>query len=137
MTSPATVAPQPDAPSLSEGARIVNTFVAPSKTFTDLNRNSSWFVPYLLLALMSLLMAFTISQKVGWKTLNETQLRLQPKRAAQIEQLPPDQKARSEAIGITITKYVTYGFPVLMLLILVIVAGLLLFSFNFLAGAQV
>jgi len=33
----------PETVPLSEGARIVNTFIAPSKTFTDLRRNASWW----------------------------------------------------------------------------------------------
>ena len=137
MSSLATSAPQPQTPALSEGARIVNTFVAPSKTFTDLNRKASWFAPYLLLALMSLAMAFTVGQKVGWKQLNDTQLRLQPKRAAQMEQMPPEQRARAESLGVTITKVITYAIPVLLIVFCVVIAAVLLFSFNFMAGAQV
>jgi hypothetical protein len=40
-TSSPTPTPVVEAPKLSEGARIVNTFIAPSKTFTDLRRNAS------------------------------------------------------------------------------------------------
>ena len=37
------VTPQPmDAP-MSEPARILNTFIAPAKTFSDLQRNASWW----------------------------------------------------------------------------------------------
>jgi hypothetical protein len=136
MSSVATAASQPNQPALSEGARIINTFVAPSKTFADLNRKASWFVPFLLLAVMGLGMAFVMGDKVGWKQLNDNQMRTRPKQAAQMEQLPPDQRAQREAIGASITKYISYGIPVLQLIILAIVAGILLFSFNFGAGAQ-
>ena len=40
--SSATVPPVPEAAPLSEPARIVNTFIAPSKTFTDLRRSAAW-----------------------------------------------------------------------------------------------
>ena len=36
------------APPMSEGARIINTFIAPSKTFTDLRRSAAWWAPFLL-----------------------------------------------------------------------------------------
>jgi hypothetical protein len=43
----------PEAAPLSEGARSVNTFIAPSKTFTDLRRNASWWGPWLLISIVS------------------------------------------------------------------------------------
>src|SRR5947209_7676781 len=136
MSSVASAAPQSNQPALSEGARIVNTFVAPSKTFTDLNRKASWFVPWLVLALFSLLFAFAVSQKVSWRQAQDNQIRLSPKRAAQLEQAPPEQRQRQLAIGEKITAGITYGWPVMRLIGLVIVAGVLLFSFNFGVGAQ-
>ena len=136
MSTIATAASQPQGPALSEGARIINTFVAPSKTFTDLNRNASWFFPWLLLAVFTVLFAYTAGQKVGWQQMNDNQLRLQPKRAAQMEQMPPEQRARADAIGTKVTAGITYGWPIMRLIGLIIVAGVLLFSFNFGVGAQ-
>jgi len=135
MSSVATSAPASQ-PALSEGARLINTFVAPSKTFTDLNRKPSWFVPWLVLAIFSVLFSYTASQKVGWSQMNANQLRLQPKRAAQMEQMPPEQRARAESIGAKVTAGISYGWPIMRLIGLIMVAGVLLFSFNFGAGAQ-
>lgn len=135
MSAQATAVPG-QAP-LSEGARIINTFVAPTKTFTDLNRKASWIVPWLLLGLCSILFAFAVGQKVTWKQAQDNQLRLSPKRAAQLEQVPPEQRARQLAIGEKFTAGITYGWPIMRLIGLVIVAGVLMFSFNFGAGAQI
>jgi hypothetical protein len=41
--------PEEPAP-LSEGRRLIDTFFAPRKTFTDLRRNASWWAPYLIIA---------------------------------------------------------------------------------------
>jgi hypothetical protein len=136
MSTVATSAPQPQGPALSEGARIINTFVAPTKTFTDLNRKPSWFFPWLLLAIFSIVFSYTAGQKVGWAQMNDNQLRLQPKRAAQMEQMPPDQRAGAQAIGEKVTAGISYGWPIMRLIGLMMVAGVLLFSFNFGAGAQ-
>src|SRR5438067_1483606 len=86
MSATTAVAPQSSeqAP-LSEGARLINTFVAPSKTFNDVNRKANWFVPWLLMAIVTLVVAFSVGQKVGWNQVNENQMRLQPKRAEQME----------------------------------------------------
>ena len=55
MTSAAVTPPPQAAPPVSQGQRIINTFVAPSKTFADLKRSASWWLPFLLMSLASLL----------------------------------------------------------------------------------
>jgi hypothetical protein len=127
----------PQAAPLSEGARIVNTFVAPTKTFTDINRKASWIIPWLLMAVVSLLVAFSVQQKIGWAQVNENQLRLQPKRMEALEKAPPDQRALQQKIGIAFTAGITYAWPVVRLIGLLLVALVLWFSFKFFAGADV
>ncbi len=39
---------------LSQVERVVDTFIAPSKTFTDILRSTSWWLPFLLLVVVSL-----------------------------------------------------------------------------------
>lgn len=137
MSSPAAVAPDSQAPALSEGARIVNTFIAPSKTFTDIKRNASWFVPFLLMMVMSIAFIFSASQKVGWKKIAENQMNSSSFAKAQLEKLPPDQYQKAMAAAVTQTKVISYIFPVFTLLLFVIVAGVMVFSMNFMAGAQI
>ena len=38
---------------LSQMERVVDTFVAPTKTFADIRRNASWWLPFLLSILVS------------------------------------------------------------------------------------
>src|SRR2546428_262517 len=67
MTSIA-VTPVPEAaPPLSQGQRIINTFIAPSKTFADLRRSASWWLPFLLMSLCSLLYVYVVDQKIGFR----------------------------------------------------------------------
>ena len=72
---------------LSEVERVVDTFVAPSKTFTDLRRSANWFVPWLLLAIISVAMVFVVDKKLGIEKVVENQMALQPKQAAKLDQL--------------------------------------------------
>jgi hypothetical protein len=128
--------PQEPAP-LSEGQRLVNTFFAPSKTFTDLRRNASWWGPYLLVVIVSFLFCYTVDQKVGFRKVAENLLQQSPKRAEQVESLPPDQRERSmrqQTIG---TKYFSYGIPVVALVIYAIIAGVLFATIKFGANADV
>src|SRR5882762_5062232 len=50
---------------LSEAARIVNTFIAPSKTFTDLRRSAAWWAPFLLMVIVSIVFVSIAGQKVN------------------------------------------------------------------------
>jgi hypothetical protein len=51
MAAAAVIPPQEPAP-LSEPQRLVDVFIAPSKTFTDLRRNASWWAPFLITAIV-------------------------------------------------------------------------------------
>jgi hypothetical protein len=128
----------PSQPKLSEAERITNIFTAPSKTFADIRRNAMWVVPWLLMLAASLGFAFTVGQRVGWEQVMQNNLRMAP--AAQqerMEQIPADQKARVMAQQVTVTKYISYGFPVLALIWLVIVALVLWGTFSFGAGGDI
>jgi len=128
--------PEPVAP-LSEPARIIDTFIAPSKTFTDLRRNASWWGPFLLMVIFSMAFVYVGGQKVGFRKAMENQMRAQPKQQAQLEQLPPDQREQRMVVGEKITKGISYAFPAIQLIILVIIAAILFATFKFAAGADI
>lgn len=126
----------PAEPPLSETARIVATFVAPVKTFTDLKRSAAWWAPFILVAIASYILVGIAAQRIGWDQIVDNEIKLSPKRAAQIESLPAEQRARAMSQSVTITKIISYGFPLLNLVILLIIAAVLMASFNFGAGAD-
>ena len=63
MNATAVTVPADDKP-LTEVERLVDTFVAPSKTFTDIRRNASWWVPWLLMSIFGLAMVFVVDKKL-------------------------------------------------------------------------
>ena len=134
MSTSATI-PQSQPP-LSEGARLINTFAAPSKTFTDIRRNASWWVPWLLMSVMSICFMAVVGQKIGYEQITRNQIS-QSSRAAQFEQLPPEQQERQMRMSESIMKYAGYASPVTVLLVAIIVAAVLMGLFNFGAGAEV
>jgi hypothetical protein len=122
---------------LSEVERVVDTFVAPSKTFNDILRSSSWWLPWLLGALVPLGFSVAIQQKVGWdKTYSNILRQSSQTQQDRIAQLPPDQQARQKAIAASFTKYVVWASPVLGLLFAAIAAGVLLMTLNFGLGGR-
>ena len=137
MPVPPAPAPVPETAPLSEPARIMNTFLAPSKTFTDLRRSASWWAPFLLMGAFSIAFVYVGGQKVGFRKIMENQMRAQPKQQARLESLPADQREQQMQQGENISKVISYGFPVIQLIILVIIAAVLFGTFKFVAGADI
>src|ERR1700686_507553 len=90
---PAPIASTPEAPRLSEGARILNTFIAPSRTFTDLRRNASWWGPWLLISICSLLFVYAMGRQIGFEQISKNQV-AHSSRAEQFDKLPPDHQPK-------------------------------------------
>jgi Yip1 domain len=134
MSTPAVVTdPQPG---LSEGARLVNTFFAPSTTFTDIRRNASWWAPWLLLSLVSIAFLQTVGLKIGWEQVTRNELRISG-RAEKFEQAPPEQQQRGMQMSQTIYKVTSFAPPLSLLLFGVILGGILMAVFNFGMGAEI
>jgi hypothetical protein len=127
----------PEAAPLSEGQRLADTFFAPSKTFTDLRRNASWWAPFLITAIVSLLFVYVVDQKVGFRKVVENQLQTQPKQADRIERMPADQRETAIRQQVAVTRIISYSFFILMLIWYLIVAAVLLATLKFGAGAEV
>jgi Yip1 domain len=115
----------------------VDTFVAPSKAFTDLRRSANWFVPWLLLTIASLAMVFVVDKKLGMEKVVENQMATQPKASAQLDQLPADQREVRIQTIVKFNRVIAYAYPVVLVIVLAIIAAVLMASFNFGFGAEV
>jgi hypothetical protein len=129
-------APVPEPAPLSQVARIVDVFIAPSKTFTDLRRSANWWAPFLLIAVVSLAFVYAVDKKVTFYKVAENQIQVSPKAAQRIDQMPADQRNQAISQQGKITRYFSYGSPVLALIWYLIIAGVLLLTFKFGAGAD-
>jgi hypothetical protein len=130
-SSPA--APEPSGPGLSEPQRLVNTFIAPSKTFTDIRRNASWWVPLLLISISAIAFFVTIDKKVGFEQVARTMLA----NNKAIQQLDPAQQEQAYARTAIGLKFGEYGAPIFILIYVLITAAVLMATFNFMMDAQV
>jgi len=133
--SVATQPPQEPAP-LSEGQRLVDTFFAPSKAFADLRRNASWWVPFLIIAIVSLLFVYVVDQKVGFSKVVENLIQLQPKQAERIDNLPADQRQKVMQQQVVVTKIISYAFPIIALVVYAVFAAVLFATLKFAANAD-
>ncbi len=121
---------------LSEGQRLVDTLVAPSKAFTDLRRNASWWAPFLIIAIVSTIFIYIVDQKVGFRKVVENQIQLQPKTADRIDRLPVDRRQMVMQQQVTITKIISYSVPIIALGLYAAFAGVLFATLKFGASAE-
>ena len=121
---------------LSQVERVVDTFVAPSKTFTDILRSTSWWLPFLLILIITAASAFAMDKKIGFDRIAEQAVQQNPKAADQMAQLPADQRATQMTVATVITKDASYGGGVFFLGIALIVALVMWASLNFGLGAK-
>jgi hypothetical protein len=132
---PATPVPTPESAPLSEGARILNTFIAPSKTFTDLRRNASWWGPWLLISIFSMIFIYAMGRQISFDQISRNQV-AHSSRAEQFEKLPADQQANQIQLSSTIIRYFAYGSPVLILFYFLVSTVVLWATFKIGAGAE-
>jgi len=121
---------------LSQIERVVDTFVAPSKTFTDIVRNTSWWLPFVLLLLATIASSYVVQKQVGFDRVYVNMVHDSPKTEDRINQMDPAQKARMLSTGETQVKFSSYGAFVFLLIFFALYALIVWASFNFGLGAH-
>ncbi len=121
-------------PPLTRTQRVANTFIAPSSTFADLRRDRSWWLAFVILAGFAYLFTLTALSHVGAPRLAESAIRNNPAQNERLQQASPEQRAQTLRITATFMQVSFYSWPVLLLLLTAIGAGLLWVGFNFMLG---
>lgn len=116
--------------------RVVDTFVAPSATFKDILRNTTWWLPFVLMVVFSWTSTFVVGRQVGWDRAAENQVHLSPKTEERLSQATPEARASQMAMSAKITKTISYCFPLILLIIFLVYALILWGSFNLVLGAK-
>ncbi len=123
--------PHPAAAGLSEPQRVIDTFTAPSKTFTDVLRNSAFWGPLIIMLLVSVGFSFAVQQKIGWDKVYENILHQNPKGEERFAQMQPEQAANAKAIAAKVTGGITYAYTIVVLIFTAINALLVWVTINF------
>ena len=129
--------PAPQLVPLSEPQRLIDVFIAPRNTFTDLRRSASWWAPFLLTAIVSLLFVYVVDQKIGFRKVAENQIQSQPKQADRFERMSADQRENAMQTQVKFTKIFSYCFFLFILIWNAIVAAVLLATLKFGLSADV
>jgi hypothetical protein len=122
-------APEPTPVGMSTPARIAGVFFEPGKTFADIGKRPTWFVPLLLVILGSVAFYTTYGQKIGWVRAMQQQIATNPKVAQQIEQIPAEQRdaqlaLRAKIMGIGYQVAPAIMIPIISLISAAILLGL-------------
>ena len=135
MTS-APVTPAPEAPALSEPQRIMDTFVAPGKTFTDIRRSAAWWGPFLVTVIISFIFVYSVDTKVGFRRVTEHQIERSPRATQRLEQMSRAERDNAVTGQAKVTRGISYVFPVFILLWNLIVAAILFGTVKFALSAE-
>ena len=120
-----------DAP-LSEVVRLVDTFVAPSRTFQDIRRHSRrWWLPFLLAVVASYAFVFAIDRYVGWPQVVENALKQTPKQQERFADMEATQASQARHQMAASYRYFSYAAPAFTLVFGAISAAVLLATLNF------
>jgi hypothetical protein len=121
---------------LSQMERVLHIFTAPTKTFRDILRNTSWWAPFLLLVVMSLLSAVVIDKQVGFDTVVQNALHDTPKIESNMAELEPKARAAQIHMMSGSYRYTCYGSPILLLLVTGLGSLVLWGALNFALGTK-
>ncbi len=125
----------PEDRGLSQVERVVDTFVAPKKTFADILRSSSWWLPCVLVILCSVVYAVTAVKKVGLSTMADNMIQTMPK----IQEMMASDKTQAAAIHARFETQLSSGFystPISFLIGGFAIAGLFMATVNFAFGGK-
>jgi len=127
--------PEPQAPptSTSEDGRLAGIFWEPKPVFEDLAVKPRFWVPLVLLTILSLVYLTSFARVVGFENLVRRQLETNPRTA----QLPAEQRERAIQQGSKIATPMAYGGGALGVAVSsLVIAAILLGSMNLVGGAK-
>ena len=120
---------------LSQMERFLDAFIAPSKTFNDIRRNASWWLPVVIICILSFAFAFTVLHKVGLATLVDSTIHNSASLEDRVANAsPPDAAAIRHSIEMQFR--FMYVAPVFIIVVALLVSAIFLASANFGFGGR-
>jgi hypothetical protein len=120
---------------LSQIERIVDAFIAPTKTFTDIRRDASWWLPVVLICILGVAFAYVALHKVGLATLVDSVIHNSASLTDRVANATPEQAAAIHRAIETQFRFM-YIAPVFIIIVALIVAAIFLGSANFGFGGK-
>jgi hypothetical protein len=124
-------------PGLSQLKRLACAFVAPSLTFEDIrDGHRSWWMPFLVISLLSYLLFAVVSQRIGIDQTIQNQIRMSPAAQGQLSQATPEQIDRAQSFWRSFTQIMFVAGPAVSLLCAALLSAIFLGTINFAFGGR-
>lgn len=127
--------PESEARPLSQWQRFVDAFVAPSKTFADVRRNASWWLPFIVVCILSFIFAYTVLHKVGVASLVDSVIHNSASLSDRVANATPAEAAKIRG-AIEVQFRFMYLAPAILLVVGLLVSGIFLATANFAFGGR-
>jgi cell division protein FtsB len=123
---------------MSQMQRVTSAFLAPSKTFEDIRHgNKSWWMPWVIMAVVSYLFFAVVTTRVGMQTVVDNQQKLMSEsQQEKMAQMPAEQRATTAKISLYATEGIFLATPLVLLLIAAVVSVVLWGTINFVFGGK-
>lgn len=127
---------EPETPLLTQVQRVVYAYTAPSRTFTDILRDTSWWLPFLLAVLVTYGFVFVVQKQVTWARVADNALKQDPKQEERFATMPPVQAEQAKQIMVRGFQYGMYAAPLIAIVTALLASAILLATLNFGFGGQ-
>jgi len=119
---------------MNQAARLIGVFFSPGKTFADIARRPTWWIPIVVMAVLGTIYLNAFTQRVGWESVIRPAIERLPNAQAMTAQ--QREQAIERAAGLY--KYLGYGGSAVGTLFYVfLIAVLLMFLFDTIQGAGI
>jgi hypothetical protein len=123
---------------MSEPARLVGVLWEPKPAFQDLAARPRWWVPIILLTVLSVAYLSMFARVVGWEDYIRQQINKQAETNPQLAALSAEQREQALGTSMVIAKYAgSVGAVAGTLILCLVVAAVMLGLMNWLGGAGI
>lgn len=115
---------------LSPIERVVFTFTSPTAVFTDVLRNRSWVIAFVITVLANYFYGYALVQKVGFHQAVQNMVSRNAAMEHQLERDTPKQRSAVMSFSAKVMQWSMLTEPLLVIVFNLVLAGIFLASFN-------
>src|SRR5690348_13748523 len=123
--------PVPTAP--SELGRLAGVFFSPMSTFADVARRPRWWIPMILLSIVTVVTLISYGRHVGWERVTRQAI----ERSANTQNLTAAQREQAIVTATRVAQYAAYIGAFGPALTMVVMSAVLIFLTDSLMGANI
>ncbi len=118
---------------MSELNRLAGVFFTPSAALRDVARRPRWWIPMIVIGVVSTLLITAFGQHVGWERVIRRSIDQNPRS----QNMTGAQRQQAIELGERITPFIAYIAPVGTAIMIVVIAAVMIFFTNSLMGADI